>query len=195
VRALEAAGVDIRAICHQEGLGYHDLTGDSDRVLSVDVSSAIWAHVACYTDDPVIGFRAAEHVTLELDNLLMHVLIAQPTLGDILTEFVEFQRLVAPAEPFSLVSDDGLALVVTFREDRLPRHAMQVQFFLGAAIYLLQKIMDRGIRPRRLDVPQRVDGSFQSAVQQRFGCPRRTMSGRYAWLFGDDALALRSRRQ
>jgi AraC-like DNA-binding protein len=183
VRALTAAGVDVRTLCEREQLPYGAFL-DPDRMIPLDLRGALWEAVARRTNDPLIGLRAAERAEPDFDNLLIHLMVVQPNLREQLSTLVEFQRLMVPAAPFSLTpEDDGVALVMAAAEEWLPRVPAQIHYFVAVVLILLGRYLGRPIRPSRLDLGY----TGPEIVVQRFGemfeCRVRLASHRFAWSF------------
>jgi AraC-like DNA-binding protein len=189
VRALTAAGVDVRTLCEQEQLPYGAFL-DPDRMIPLDLRGALWEAVARRTNDPLIGLRAAERAEPDFDNLLIHLMVVQPNLREQLSTLVEFQRLMVPAAPFSLTpEDDGVALVMAAAEDRIPRVPAQIHYFVAVVLILLRRFLGRRIQPSRLEL----EYTGSEIVAQRFGeifeCRVHLASHRCAWSFSHAELA------
>jgi AraC-like DNA-binding protein len=190
VRALIAVGVDVRALCKQEQLPYGALL-DPDRMIPLDLRGALWEAVARHTNDPLIGLRAAERAEPDFDNLLIHLIAAQPNLGELLDALVEFQRLMAPGAPFSLTpEEDGVALVMAAREDRIPSVPAQIHYFVAVMLILMRRYLARRVQPSLLELAFTGPEIVARRFGEMFDCPVRLASPRFAWSFSRRELAL-----
>ncbi len=94
VAALDAAGVDGRALMVEAGLD-PDLLGSHDARYPQEGSTRLWHLAVARTGDEAFGLRVARHVRITTFHSLGYTMVASPTLGAAFERMARFFAIVA----------------------------------------------------------------------------------------------------
>lgn len=170
MNGLQRAGVDVKAICVDAGIGHERLVDPDTRVPSADLER-LWDAARRRSADRDLGLHAGEQSGPSITTPLSHLLLASRDLLDAVEHAVELQRVVTSAPSLSLeeVRDGwGITLASPPFEPATARHA--VEFTLVVLAGFAAFLTPGEFRPVRVEFRHPFPGDA-SEHERLFGCP------------------------
>jgi len=170
IAALRKRDIDPSPLLRQAGLAEEDLGKTRDRI-SAAAQAKLLELAAGALHDPALGFHLAAEADPREAGLLFYVASAAKDLGEAITLFARYCRIVNEAirvhltrRPDELIVEVSLVAVARFRA------AQNTEFGIAMIIKSLQAIAGRTVRPAKIIMAHVRNGSF--AEFERFcGCP------------------------
>ncbi len=110
VRAMEAKGVDARAVMAQIGMDADLLEGGYSRYSQVQVSQ-LWKRAVELTGDPTFALTVAQQVRPATFHAVGYAMSCSATLYRAISRFAQYTRLISDSATATLTENDGRVLL------------------------------------------------------------------------------------
>ena len=186
---LKERNVAIAPLLRRTGLSEDDFDSRRHRISAVS-QSAVFEYAAEAMDDGAFGLHLAKDANPREAGLLFYVMSAANSLGEALTFFARYSRIVNETLRIKLVpAPDGVAAEIAFVG--FSRHSAKqaTEFGVAVTIKALREIAGRNVRPTRLSFVHGRNANLRS-FERFFGCPVEFGATCDQFVFSHETLAL-----
>lgn len=163
----------------------HDLT----RRVDLSVYDQVQEHALHVLQDPALGLHMGEQTSPGTLGLLGHLLMSAPTLGDAVTQWIHYHRLVNDAEPSRLqVSGEQACFIYRFPRSSPDCNRIRAEFGLTQMLKLASLMLGGELPVQEVQF-EHADPGYPGEYQRIFKARIRYACERTAILF--PALLLR----
>ena len=179
---LYAAGLDVRAIFEEAGLGLTVLN-DPDARYPTEKVSVLWQLAVTRSGDPAIGLANSNVVRPGNFDVVAYSMMSSPNLLGVLERAVRYVDILSDAASLTIKDDDeGYRLILELFGGKSPVPRQRFEFDLMTLLTFCRWVTNRDLRPVALELrfPPPIDSR---PYRDAFKCPLRFDARLNALLF------------